>query len=214
MIVRLMVLAFGAALLAPTPAPTATPLQVAAPTWEVQMPPSFYWASRTVVISDNLVIIASSGGILALDAATGDQRWRIYESAWQSIVTNGVLYEAGPDGSLIARAVKDGAELWRTRASCAPNEHPLELLRDGDRLAMACSGSKIVVIDMNRHALSTSRTFAAKYLRFDIVAPCMYWVNDQSLVECRSLHSMVLPRFRGHIVCLKKAQVSHEKAVL
>jgi outer membrane protein assembly factor BamB len=90
--------------------------------------------------SDN----SRTGGVVAFDAATGDERWNVTPVATATFgslasITGGAVVVAFPDGSVVGLSSDDGSELWRQRipALVSPFVSP------------AVAGDSIVVADSN-----------------------------------------------------------------
>ena len=58
---------------------------------------------------------AVNGMLVALDAATGTERWRIDENLLAPSISNGIGYTAGAAGAVVAIDLSNGRELWRTQ---------------------------------------------------------------------------------------------------
>ncbi len=58
---------------------------------------------------------AGNGMLVALDAATGTERWRIDENLLAPSISNGIGYTAGSGGAVVAIDLANGRELWRTQ---------------------------------------------------------------------------------------------------
>lgn len=82
--------------------------------------------NSTPVARDHMVFVESRGAIQALDAATGENRWRtpingavsaplVWDSGWLIVVAEG--------GDVIALRASDGREMWR-RSLGASTAHP------------------------------------------------------------------------------------------
>jgi eukaryotic-like serine/threonine-protein kinase len=110
--------------------PTAAPILTATPgervpkvLWSFQTSFSFSVASPVVV--DQVAYIGDSDGVYALDAATGEERWRFDAGCWASApsLKDGVIYVGGTDlGAdmdgyyLYALDAATGEERWRFQA--------------------------------------------------------------------------------------------------
>ena len=113
--------------------PTAAPILTATPgervpkvLWSFDISSSFS-ASPPVVV-DQIAYVGDSDGVYALDAATGEERWRFESGRWSSasaapVVKDGVVYvgeEAGGGGRgefyLYALDAATGEERWRFQA--------------------------------------------------------------------------------------------------
>jgi outer membrane protein assembly factor BamB len=73
----------------------------------------------TPILSDGVVYLGASpnegdGILLAVDAATGVERWRIEENLLAPSISGGIGYTAGFGGAVVAIDLATGGELWRT----------------------------------------------------------------------------------------------------
>jgi outer membrane protein assembly factor BamB len=58
---------------------------------------------------------AGNGMLVALDVATGTERWRLDENLLAPSISNGIGYTAGSAGAVVAIDLSSGRELWRTQ---------------------------------------------------------------------------------------------------
>jgi outer membrane protein assembly factor BamB len=73
----------------------------------------------TPVIDGDTVYLGASpepgnGRLVALDLATGTERWRIDENLPSPSIVDGIGYSAGSGGAIVAIDLASGRELWRT----------------------------------------------------------------------------------------------------
>jgi outer membrane protein assembly factor BamB len=73
----------------------------------------------TPIVHNDVVYLGASpeagnGMLVALDAATGTERWRIDENLLAPSIIDGVGYTAGSGGAVVAIDLASGRELWRT----------------------------------------------------------------------------------------------------
>jgi len=95
------------------------------------------WTSRGVALGEGMVFLGRlDGQLVALDQATGAERWRVEAARWQDgyTITSAPLYhdgrvitgfggaEYGVRGRLSAFRAKDGAALWTFHTIPAPGE--------------------------------------------------------------------------------------------
>ncbi len=93
------------------------------------------------VLADGAILIGGfDRTLIAVDAATGDERWSFKADNWfwaRPLVLDGAVYAPNLDGNLYALSLTDGAPLWDT-----PFE-ALEPLRSAPLLA----GDALVIVD-------------------------------------------------------------------
>jgi outer membrane protein assembly factor BamB len=80
-------------------------------------------SESTPVVSDGVVYVGGNGGLLALDAGTGKERWRFNagEGGQSSpAISKGVAYFGSSDSNVYAVDTVTGKETWafRTGAIC------------------------------------------------------------------------------------------------
>lgn len=72
---------------------------------------------RALTVVDNIIYLGSSQGVCALDAATGDLRWRFIPTgdtrlSWTPAVAGGIVYASGRAPYLYALDATTGEERW------------------------------------------------------------------------------------------------------
>jgi outer membrane protein assembly factor BamB len=85
-----------------------------------------------------------SASVVALDAATGEQRWSVTPDPTATFgslasITGGAVVVAFPDGSVVGLSVDDGSEVWRERVPGLVSPF----------VAPAIAGDSVVVADSN-----------------------------------------------------------------
>jgi outer membrane protein assembly factor BamB len=76
-----------------------------------------------VAVADGVVYLSSEDGyVYALDAATGDRRWKFAAERYVSAptVVDRTVYLGGGDGELTVVDARTGKRRWRTRIGKAP----------------------------------------------------------------------------------------------
>jgi outer membrane protein assembly factor BamB len=106
--------------------------------------------SLTPVVGADLLFVFndSAGALVALDQATGAERWRtpVGELAVTPLHQSGWLFAAGKDGSMTALRSADGSQVWR-QAVGVPAAARLAL--DGDRLFAALTDGRLISMAVN-----------------------------------------------------------------
>jgi outer membrane protein assembly factor BamB len=88
---------------------------------------NYYFPSP--VVSDGFVTVSIPGGVIAVDAETGSERWRFatggYAEFWTPAVVGDTLYVGTSDGSLYAVDTTSGIERWHTNVGIMPPSSPV-----------------------------------------------------------------------------------------
>ena len=94
--------------------------------WRFEAGNEGHFNSPPVVDGDAVFIVSYYGRVFALDAASGEERWRSYAPnfVWHSpAVRDGVVYVSGEHGYVTAFDAATGRELWQfqTRYAASPS---------------------------------------------------------------------------------------------
>lgn len=81
-----------------------------ASTWEV---PSIAGVDTYFGVVDETLIVAGYKSIVALNPATGDERWRLHNDATSAVFADGTTLFLGKEGTLVAVNARSGEELQR-----------------------------------------------------------------------------------------------------
>lgn len=105
---------------------TALDIATGAEQWRTQMTTGPGGVSPAL-FDDSIVVGGVGGGVVSLDAETGEQRWRFAapeEGPFEPKVVDETVYVGGPDTNFYAINARTGEERWRFTESDFPTSPP------------------------------------------------------------------------------------------
>lgn len=116
------------------------------PLWTVEIGEPVH---ATPALENGLLIVTTTrGSVLALEAETGAERWRVASEtvlrASPPALMDGLAVVGFTDGTVRALALEDGAERWRYRTDGNVTATPLPL---GDQVAVGTMDRRLLLLD-------------------------------------------------------------------